>query len=521
MLVYPAYVLALAGTILTGKPVKWISERSEALIEESFAGDYRISAELAADADGRITALRFKSIVDRGYADAGATPTDVPADFFYVSPGPYAIQAAFLQVDGVRTNKAPSGVALRRSFRVTDTVVPTERLIDILAHERGDDPADLRLLNLAPPASENATIGWGWGPVDFAGALRRAMERIGYAELRKEQAERRARGELMGIGIATFAEILGGGPARVYDILGARMIDGVEVAVRPDGRVELHLGLKHRSHASRDACSRIVAEELGVAMETISVAVQDGMGWEGEESAPNDVERPTRLACRRLREMGSAVAARMLKVSEQDVEWNAGRFATTREGGTALNLHEIATAADADPLRGWGPPLLATSFYKHPEVNYPYGAHICAVDVDRQTGAVSLRRFLGVHGFGNADGAANSWEEVYRPINKGLGPALYEAVAYDSRGVNLTSSYADYLLPTAMDVPTWEPSDPMPPRPYSKSQETNAAGEYPSVGAHAAVANAVVDALWHLGVRHVDIPVTAANVWKALRDSSQ
>jgi carbon-monoxide dehydrogenase large subunit len=216
--------------------------------------------------------------------------------------------------------------------------------------------------------------------------------------------------------------------------------------------------------------------------------------------------------------MALGIAGRLLSAAENELVWEAGRFVNKGPPEGSATLHEIAAAASADPLPGFGPTLVGTSFYRHPAINFPYGSHICVVDVDRGTGAVSIRRFVGVHGFAENTSPQPPWEEVYLPINKGLGPALYEAVVYDESGANLTSTYGDYLLTTAMDFPTWRPADPAEPRPYDNSQETNAAGEYPTVGAHAAIANAVADALWHLGVRHVDIPVTSARVWKLLRD---
>ena len=234
--VYPGYVLAVAASFLIGKPVKWIEDRSENLQADSFARDYHIHAELGATKDGKITSLKVKTLADHGYTDAAADPSKFPAGLFNVITGSYDFDNAFVEVDGVYTNKPPGGVAYRCSFRVTEAVHAIERMVDILAHEIGKDPAQLRMENFIRKDQFPYTTptGWEYDSGDYAPALQKAMDMIDYAGLRKEQIEKRERGELMGIGISSFTEIVGAGPSHDFDILGLKMFDSSRDPGPPD-----------------------------------------------------------------------------------------------------------------------------------------------------------------------------------------------------------------------------------------------------------------------------------------------
>jgi aerobic carbon-monoxide dehydrogenase large subunit len=213
--VYPGYVIAVAASVLLGKPVKWIEDRSENLQADSFARDYHITAELASDKDGRITAMRMNTVADHGYSDAQAAPSKFPAGLFHLATGSYDFSNAHVVVDAAYTNKPPGGVAYRCSFRVTEAVHAIERMVDVLAHERGEDPADFRMKNFIKPDQfpYHSALGLNYDSGDYHKALRLAMDTIGYADLRKEQLEKRARGEFMGIGISSFTEGVGAGPS--------------------------------------------------------------------------------------------------------------------------------------------------------------------------------------------------------------------------------------------------------------------------------------------------------------------
>src|SRR5438477_10898416 len=263
--VYPGYVLAVVAALKTGHPVKWIEDRSENIQADSFARDYHISAEIGATRDGKLTALRVKTIADHGYTDAAANPSKFPAGLFHIVTGSYPFEKAHVEVDGVYTNKPPGGIAYRCSFRVTEAVHAIERMVDCLALKLNMDPAELRLKNFIQPEQfpYKSVLGWEYDSGNYPAALKLALDRIGYAELRKEQAEKRARGELMGIGISTFTEIVGAGPSDTFDILGIKMFDSAEIRVHPTGSAIVRIGVQTQGQGHETTFAQIVAEELG------------------------------------------------------------------------------------------------------------------------------------------------------------------------------------------------------------------------------------------------------------------
>src|SRR5229473_2012314 len=244
--VYPGYVLAIGASVLTGHPVKWIEDRSENIQADSFARDYHITAELAAKKDGTLTALRIKTLADHGYTDAAANPSKFPAGLFHVCTGSYDLKAAHVEVDGAYTNKPPGGIAYRCSFCVTEAVHTIERMTDLMAHQLKMDPAALRMKNFIRPEKfpYKSALGWEYDSGNYGGALQKAMDGVGYAELRREQAEKRNRGELMGIGISSFTEIVGAGPSKHFDILGLKMFDSCEIRIHPTGKAIARFGTK-------------------------------------------------------------------------------------------------------------------------------------------------------------------------------------------------------------------------------------------------------------------------------------
>src|SRR6478736_1422551 len=262
--VYPGYVLAVAASFLIGKPVKWIEDRSENLQADSFARAYHIHAELGATKEGKITGLKVRTIADHGYTDAAADPSKYPAGLFNVITGSYDFPNAFVEVDGVYTNKPPGGVAYRCSFRVTEAVHAIERMVDILAHEIGKDPAQLRMENFIQPDQfpYKTPTGWSYDSGNYPAALQLALDTIDYTGLRREQLEKRERGELMGIGICSFTEIVGAGPSHDFDIIGLKMNDGVFIRVFPTGKVQAQISSQTQGQGHETTYAQIIAEEL-------------------------------------------------------------------------------------------------------------------------------------------------------------------------------------------------------------------------------------------------------------------
>ncbi len=522
--VYPGYVIAVAASVLTGKPVKWVEDRMENLQADSFARDYHITAELAAKKDGTLTALRIKTLADHGYTDAAANPSKFPAGLFHICTGSYDFKAAHVEVDGVYTNKPPGGIAYRCSFRVTEAVHTIERMADIMAHQIGMDPAEFRLKNFIKPEQfpYTSALGWEYDSGNYAGALRLAMEQIGYADLRREQAEKRARGELMGIGISSFTEIVGAGPSKQFDILGIKMFDSAEIRIHPTGKATARFGTKSQGQGHETTYAQIIAEELGIPAADIQVEEGDtdtapyGLGTYASRSTPVG-GAACAVASRKILDKARKIAAYLLEVSEGDLVWEPGKFSVKGAPQRTKTIQEIAFAAYTNHPQGMEAGLEAVDYYDPPNLTYPFGSYICVVDIDKGTGQVKVRRFVAVDDCGNIINPMIVEGQIHGGLTMGFAPALLEEISYDDQGNIRGGSFMDYLVPTAMEVPHWETGKTTTPSPHHPLG-AKGVGESATVGAPAAIANAVVDALWHLGVRHVDIPITPAKVWKLLRD---
>ena len=523
--VYPGYVLAIAASFLTGHPVKWVEDRMENLIADSFARDYHISAEVAARQDGKMEALRIKTVADHGYTDAAANPSKFPAGLFHICTGSYDFSDAFVEVDGVYTNKPPGGIAYRCSFRVTEAVYAVERMADIVAHELGIDPAEFRMKNFVKPESfpYMSALGWEYDSGDYQGALEKAMDIIGYDDLRREQAEKQAQGELMGIGISSFTEIVGAGPSRHFDILGIKMFDSADIRIHPTGKAIARFGTRSQGQGHETTYAQIIAEELGIPVNDIAVEEGDtdtapyGLGTYASRSTAT-AGAAGAIAARKIRDKARAIASYLLDVGPEDLEWEPGRFFVRGAPSLSKTIQEIAFAAYTDHPPGMEAGLEAHSSYDPPNLTYPFGSYICVVDIDKGTGQVNVRRFVAVDDCGNIINPMIVEGQVHGGLTMGLAPALYEEIVYDENGQNLTSTFMDYLLPTAVETPDWETDKTCTPSPHHPLG-AKGIGESATVGAPAAIANAVVDALWHLGVRNIDIPITPDKVWKVLREN--
>src|SRR6266568_3616515 len=522
--VYPGYVCAVVAALTTGRPVKWIEDRSENLQADSFARDYHVHAELAANNSGKMQALRIKTIADHGAADAAANPSKFPAGLFSIVTGSYVMPQAYVEVDGVYTNKPPGGVAYRCSFRVTEAVHTIERMVDRLATELKMDPADLRMKNFIQPEQfpYRSALGWEYDSGNYPAALQKALEQIGYAELRKEQAEKRARGELMGIGISTFTEIVGAGPSHTFDILGIKMFDSCEIRVHPTGKVIARFGTKSQGQGHETTYAQIIAQELGIPEDHIAIEEGDtdtapyGLGTYASRSTPT-AGAAAAMASRKIREKAKKIAAHLLEASETDLEWEPGKFFVRGNPSKAKTIQEIAFAAYTNHPQGMEAGLEAVSYYDPPNLTYPFGSYICVVDVDKGTGEVKVRRFVAVDDCGNIINPMIVEGQIHGGLTMGFAPALLEEISYDEIGNIRGGSFIDYLVPTAVETPKWETDKTCNPSPH-QPLGAKGVGESATVGAPAAIANAVVDALWHLGVRHVDIPITPPKVWRLLRD---
>lgn len=520
--VYPGYVIAIAASVLIGKPVKWIEDRMENLQADSFARDYDMTCELAATKDGKIQGLRIKTLADHGYTDAAANPSKYPAGMFSICTGSYDYGVAFTEMDAVYTNKPPGGVAYRCSFRVTEAVHAIERMVDRLALEIGKDSAQLRMENFIQKEQfpYHSPLGWEYDSGDYGPALQKAMDIVGYDELRKEQAEKRKRGELMGIGICSFTEVVGAGPSKDFDILGIKMFDSAEIRVHPTGKAIARFGTKSQGQGHETTYAQIIAQELGIPAEHIHIEEGDtdtapyGLGTYASRSTPT-AGAAAAVAARKLRDKARKIAAYLLEVSEEDLEWEVGKFYVKGAPEKSKTIQELVFAAYTNHPQGMEAGFEATHYYDPPNLTFPFGSYICVVDIDPETGSIKIRRFVAIDDCGNIINPMIVQGQIHGGLTQGLAPAMFEELIYDEDGNMLNGSFMDYLVPTAVESPSWETGHTITPCPHHPIG-AKGVGESPTVGAPPAIANAIIDALSHLGVTHIDIPITPQKVWNIL-----
>jgi len=529
--VYPGYVCAAVAAITTGRPVKWMEDRSENLMSTGFARDYVMRGAIAATREGKILAVRVVTLADHGAFNATAQPTKFPAGFFHVFTGSYDIEAAHCQVTGVYTNKAPGGVAYACSFRIAEAVYLIERLVDCLAAELEADPAQLRLANLIAPDQfpYESKTGWVYDSGDYPRALRKTLAIAGYDKLRREQADKRERGELMGIGLSFFTEAVGAGQRRHMDILGLGMNDGAALRIHPTGKAQLAISVQTQGQGHETTFAQIVAQELGIPPEDVDVVHGDtdttpyGLGTYGSRSTPVSGAAAA-LVARKVRDRARLVASAMLEVAPADLEWeNAppgrpARWFVKGDPEQGATIQEIAMAARGSVAlpEGVETGLDAEAVYDPPNLTFPFGAYLCVVDVDPGTAKVTVRRFVAVDDCGVRINPMIVEGQVHGGLTDGVGIALMEMIAFDEHGNCLGASLMDYLIPTAVEVPDWETDFTVTPSPHHPLGATGI-GESATVASPPAIVNAVVDALTPYGVRHIDMPCTPSRVWEAMQ----
>jgi len=524
--VYAGYVCSAVASIVLGVPVKWIETRTENLTTTGFARDYHMDVRIGADKDGKVTALKVTTTADHGAFDAAADPTKYPAGMFGICTGSYDFPIAFTELDAYFTNKAPGGVAYRCSFRVTEASYAIERGMDMLARKLGMDPAELRLKNFIKKEQfpYPSPLGFVYDSGDYHATLHKALDKIGYAALRKEQAEKRARGELMGIGISTFTEVVGAGPSKHFDIMGIKMFDSAEIRIHPTGSGIIRTGTKSQGQGHETTWAQIVAEELGLDPQNLLVEEGDtdtapyGLGTYASRSTPV-AGAALAMAARRVREKARKIAAHVLEAPESDVEWVDYAFRVKGIPSKSVTMKEIAFAAYTNHGPN-EPGLEATYYYDPPNLTFPYGAYIAVVDVDKETGHTQVRRFLAIDDCGTVINPMIVEGQIHGGLTEGFAIAFMQEIAYDDAGNNLQPNFTEYLIPTSLEAPSWETDSTCTPSPHHPIG-AKGVGESPNVGSPAAFVNAVMDALAPLGITSLDMPLTRDKVWRAIQEAKR
>jgi carbon-monoxide dehydrogenase large subunit len=509
---YPEQVAVAALAWRLGRPVRYVESRSETMLAMTHGRAQVQEVELAATRDGRITGLRARLLADGGAYPADATP--MPSSTRYMASGVYRIAKVEVAWECAATNTTP--VAAYRGAGRPEATAMVERAVDLLAARLGIDPAELRRRNLIPARAFPYTTATKarYDSGDYQGALDRVLEAAGYEQLRGEQAARRQRGDVrqLGIGLSVYVEVTGFGS------------EFGEVVVEADGRVTARTGVAPHGQGHETAFAQLVAATLGIGADQVGVvhsdtfAVPRGEGTMGSRSLQVGGSAVAGAATQVL-EKARALAAHLLEAPAEDVAVFPGEgLGVAGAPETALAWAELAAAA-ADPDRrppGMDAGLAAAVDFELEHSTFPFGAHVAVCEVDTETGLVRLLRHVAVDDSGRIHNRMLAEGQVHGGIAQGVAQALFEQVGYDEDGNCLHGNLASYAMPAAADLPAFETQRMQTPTPLNPLG-VKGIGESGTIGATPAVQNAVVDALAHLGVTHIDMPLTPERVWRALR----
>jgi carbon-monoxide dehydrogenase large subunit len=527
--VYAEEALALALARRLKVPVKWVEDRSENHLASTHGRGQVQHIELAARRDGKILGMKVRLLADMGAYLQLLTPgIAIFGSFTY--PGLYTFDAYSFECTGVFTNLTPTD-AYRGAGR-SEAAYAHERIMDDLARELGMDPAELRIMNLIPPFDEPTTTPAGvmYDSGDYETCMRRALELADYDALRAEQRRRREAGDVMqlGIGIGNFTESGGLSPSKVA--AGVRLQSGgweaASVRMFASGKVEVVTGTSPHGQGHETSWSQIAADAFGVDVDDVEVLHGDtavspyGRDTYGSRSlAVGGVALS--LACGKVIDKAKKIAAHMLEAAEDDIEFGDGRFSVAGSPGTNVTIQEVAGAAYlADNLpEGMEPVLSESHFFDPPNFTWPYGTHVCVAEVDTETGSVTIPKYVAVDDCGPVVNPAIVDGQLHGGIAQGIAQALYEEAVYDDGGNLITGSMMNYMIPGAPEIPNMildRTETPSPTNPMG----VKGIGESGAIAAQPAVINAVIDALGHLGVTHIDMPASPWKVWRAIQDAS-
>jgi carbon-monoxide dehydrogenase large subunit len=493
-----------------GRPVRWAETRNENLVAMTHGRAQRQTVTIGGRLDGTVTAYRLEILQDAGaYARFGAF---LPALTILMAPGPYAFDRAEAVAKAVVTNTTPVG-AYRGAGRPEATAA-VERAIDLFSAEIGMDPADVRRKNLLPEFTEPHTTAFGavYDSGDYPAALEKVLAAAGYPSLREDQLKRRAAGDVvqLGIGMSCYVEITGPG----MEAGGPR--ENATVEAHPDGSATILTGTSPHGQGHATVWAMLASDELGIPVGKITVKwgdtdlIPEGGGTGGSRSLQQG-GAAVQQASRELIEVARQRAASELEANPDDLVFDAGRSAFAVAGDPEASVPLAKLAADER--------LFVRTVFIAPGPTFPFGAHVAVVEVDTETGKVVLRRIVTVDDAGTVINPLLAEGQRHGGIAQGAAQAFLEEFIYDADGNPLTASFADYPFLSATEVPSFELADMATPTSYNPLG-AKGIGEAGTIGATPAVQNAIIDALAHLGVRHIDMPASPQRVWQALQSAS-
>ncbi|AWK86988.1 xanthine dehydrogenase family protein molybdopterin-binding subunit [Azospirillum thermophilum] len=509
-----------------GRPVKWTADRSESFLTDAHGRDHVSHAELAMDRDGNFLALRVSTLANLGAYLSTFAPSIPTYLYATLLAGQYKTPAIYAEVKAVFTNTAP--VDAYRGAGRPEACYLIERLVDVAAGVVGLDKAEIRRRNFIPAAAMpyQTPVALQYDTGDFAKNLDMALPMVDYAGFPARKAAARARGKLRGIGFATYIEACGIAPSNVAGALGARagLYECAEVRFHPTGSVTVFTGAHSHGQGHETTFAQLVADRFGIPIENVEIVHGDtsripfGMGTYGSRSLAVGGSALVK-AMDKVERKAKKIAAHMLEAAETDIEVKDGRF-TVAGTDKALGIGDIALQAYVPhnfPLDELEPGLDEQAFYDPKNFTYPNGCHVCEVEIDPETGVTQVVAFTAVDDFGRVINPLIVEGQVHGGIVQGIGQALFENCVYDESGQLITGSYMDYCMPRADDVPSftvaYHEDQPCTHNPLG----VKGCGEAGTIGASAAVMNAVMDALSDHGITHLDMPATPEKVWRAIQ----
>jgi aerobic carbon-monoxide dehydrogenase large subunit len=524
---YPEDSMVVFASKRLNVPVKWTETRSENYRGTIHGRDHIQEVELAAARDGKIVGLRAKVWANMG-AYLSTASTGIPTILHgLMLCGAYGIANVHEDVFGVFTNTTPVD-AYRGAGRPEATFI-VERLVDMLAAKLKMDPAELRKRNFIPPFEDGHAVATGvaYDTGNYAGAFEKALGILDYAGLRKKQAEKRKKGQYLGIGISTYVEICGLGPSQVAGAVGfgGGLWESAIVRIHPSAKVQVFVGISPHGQGEETTFAQIVANELGVSVDDVEVlhgdTDQTPMGWGTYGSRSTAVGSGALMgAIGKIKEKAIALTAHLLEAAVEDIDYADGKFFVRGSREKAKTIQDVALMANVawNMPKGLEPGLEASAFFDPPDFVYPFGAHIAVVAVDAETGEVKLERYVAVDDCGKVINPMIVEGQIHGGIVQGIGQALWEGAVYDENGQLLTGSMTEYAVPKADLFPNFELAMTETPTKVNPLG-VKGIGETGTIASTAAVYNAVMDALSPLGVETIDMPLTPERVWRAIQEA--
>lgn len=523
---YAGEMIACAIAKRLGRPVRWQEDRRENFVTTTHGRDHITQLEVAAKNDGTVTGIRVKTYASMGAHLSTAGPGVPTWLYALMLPGPYTIKNFHADVYGVLTNNTATD-AYRGAGRPEATYL-LERAMDLVARELKMDPVAVRSKNLVPAGEFPYTSAAGllYDSGNYQGALAKALEVIDYAGFRAEQAKAREEGRLLGIGFSTYVEVCGLAPSAAAGAMGFQggLWESAIVRFHPTGKVTVFTGTNSHGQGHKTTFAQVVADELGVPFEDVDIVHGDtqmvpmGMGTYGSRSLAVGGAAIV-SASRMVVEKARTIAAHLMEVGVDDVTFDSGTFYVTGAPDKVKTIQEVALASYLawNMPEGVTPGLEATYFYDPSNNVYPFGTHVCVVEVDKDTGQVAFKRYVAIDDVGYVVNPMIVDGQVHGGITQGLAQAVYESAVYDEAGQLLTGSLMDYAIPKAAMLPWFEVDRTETPSP-TNVMGIKGAGETGTIASTPAVANAILDALAPYGVDHIDMPLTPQKIWRLIHE---